>query len=199
MPIFNSKPRSWEAYLAGIGASGALMASVSVMFVILVGVVTFNAWPDAGELIGGGVTLGGTASSGPSQSTAPSLIKLLGSRTGPATRHQGGGRGLAPGSVRNGLSGTGNGGTNGLSGGSGGGEPQGAQPPSASSQPRSVISQVVSGAGDTVQQTTDTLGSDLGGSTSRGLGGVLGGVGRTLNTDLQSLAGDQSAGQPAGS
>jgi hypothetical protein len=39
MPTFDAKRRSWEAYLAGIGASGALMASASVMFVILVGVV----------------------------------------------------------------------------------------------------------------------------------------------------------------
>ena len=33
--IFDAKRRSWEAYLAGIGASGALMASASVMFVIV--------------------------------------------------------------------------------------------------------------------------------------------------------------------
>jgi len=40
LPIFDAKPRSWEAYLAGIGASGVLMASALVLFVILVGVVT---------------------------------------------------------------------------------------------------------------------------------------------------------------
>ena len=50
MPIFDAKPRSWDAYLTGIGASGALMASASVLFVILVGVVTFSAWPQAGSL-----------------------------------------------------------------------------------------------------------------------------------------------------
>jgi hypothetical protein len=52
MPIFDAQPRSWEAYLAAIGASGVLMASASVMFVILVGVVTFKTWPHAGNLLG---------------------------------------------------------------------------------------------------------------------------------------------------
>jgi hypothetical protein len=48
---------------------------------------------------------------------------------------------------------------------------------------------VVSGAGNTVQRTTDTLGNALGGSSGPGLGGLVGGVGRTLNDTLQSLAG----------
>ncbi len=40
--------------------------------------------------------------------------------------------------------------------------------------------------GNTVQKDTESLGSTLGGSSSPGLGGV----GKTLNNDLQTLAGN---------
>jgi hypothetical protein len=53
-----------------------------------------------------------------------------------------------------------------------------------------VVSQALSGVGNTVESDTKSLGDTLGGSSSPGLGGVLGGVGRTLNNDLQSLAGN---------
>jgi hypothetical protein len=43
---------------------------------------------------------------------------------------------------------------------------------------------------NTVQKDTESLGNSLGGSSSQGLGGVLGGVGKTLNNDLQTLAGN---------
>jgi hypothetical protein len=54
--------------------------------------------------------------------------------------------------------------------------------------PSNAVSQTLSGAGNTVQSSTERLGNSLGGSSSPGLGGLLGGVGRTLNSDLQSLA-----------
>jgi hypothetical protein len=52
-----------------------------------------------------------------------------------------------------------------------------------------VVSQTVSNVGNTVQATTDGVGDALGGSDSSGLGGVVGGVGKTLNNQLQSLVG----------
>jgi hypothetical protein len=74
--------------------------------------------------------------------------------------------------------------------GTGGGPPQGAeQPPSQSQQPSNAVSQALSGVGNTVQSSTERVGNCLGGSSSPGLGGLLGGVGRSLNSDLQSLAG----------
>ena len=197
MPIFDAKRRSWEAYLAGIGASGALMASASVMFVILVGVVTFNAWPHAGSLVGG-VAGGGdaalhqTAKPAPNPATAqPStlnLVRLLGRGGAPAPSRRAGVRG-GSGGIGHNLSPGHGGGPSGGSGGLGGGQPQGAQqPPSTLPQPRNAVSQAVSNVGNTVQSNTDSLGNTLGGNSSPGLGGVVGGLGRTLNSDLQSLA-----------
>jgi hypothetical protein len=191
--ILNAKRRSWDAYLAGIGASGALMASASVMFVILVGVVTFNSWPHAGSLLGVGaggddVVLHGIAKPArtPGRSSTLNLVRLLGGgatspQAGARTRSGGFGHGLNPG---------GNGEAPGGSTGLGGGPPQEAQPPPSSpAPPRNAVSQAVSAVGDTVQSNTESLGNTLGGSSSPGLGGVVGGLGRTLNNDIQSLAG----------
>ena len=194
MRILNAKRRSWDAYLAGIGASGALMASASVMFVILVGVVTFNAWPHAESLLGPGAggsgVLGATAkpaaTPGPARSSTLSLATLLG---GGATPGQGGAR-TGSGGIGNGVNPGGIGEAPGGSEGPGGGEPQGAQPPPPSpAPPRNAVSQTVSVVGDTVQSSTESVGDTLGGSSSPGLGGVVGGLGRTLNDDIQSLAG----------
>ena len=53
-----------------------------------------------------------------------------------------------------------------------------------------MVTQTVSGVGNTVQKDTESLGDTLGGSSSPGLGGVIGGLGRNLNNDLQTLAGN---------
>jgi hypothetical protein len=190
--------RSWEAYLAGIGASGALMASASVMFVILVGVVTFNAWPHAGSLLGGGAGVGDaalhqTAKPAPNRATGqPStlnLVRLL-SRGAALAPSRGAGIRGGSGGIGHDLGPGQGGGPSRGSGGLGGGQPQGAQqPPSTPTQPRNAVSQAVSNVGNTVQSDTDSLGNTLGGNSSPGLGGVIGGLGRTLNTNLQSLAG----------
>lgn len=197
MPIFDAKPRSWDAYLAGIGASGALMASASVLFVILVGVVTFSAWPQAGSLFGDGgggdVALQETAKPPPSKGTSaasgPNLVRLLGRGAGTtasgAPRFNGGRVGGQPGAL---VPGPGNGAPPGGSS-EGGQQPQGApQAPSRTTQ-ANVVGQTVSGVGNTVQKDTESLGNSLGGSSGPGLGGVIGGLGRTLNNDLQTLAG----------
>jgi hypothetical protein len=197
MPIFDAKGRSWNSYLTGIGASGALVASGIVMFVIMVGVVTFKTWPHAGDLLGVGdhdVALNGTAAPAPQTGTPPSslnVVKLLGGGAGPASRHQGGnhaGAGGNGGSVDPGENDGSAGGSTGL----GGGQPQGAQQPSTpSTQQRGVVSQVVSGVGNTVQSDTDSLGGTVNNATGPNLGNVVSGLGSTLNKNLQALAGGQ--------
>jgi hypothetical protein len=196
MPIFDAKPRSWDAYLAGIGASGALMASASVLFVILVGVVTFSTWPHAGSLLGDGgkgdvalqQALPAPSAPGTGSSARLNLVRLLGgTRANPPGASSDGGRvGGAGGGF---LPGEGNGGSQGGSNGRGGEPQQAPQPPSAPQQ-SNVVSQAVSGVGNTVQSDTESLGNSLGGTSGTGLGGVLSGLGSNLNNDLQSLAGN---------
>ncbi len=193
MSLFDAKPRSWEAYLAGIGASGVLMASALVLFVILVGVVTFKTWPQTGGALlgdgGGDVALERTATPAPRDTAgAPgvNLVKLLGG-TGQA----------APGQGRGAPRGTGNsqapgdiGSPGGSTGpGSVGGQPQGAAPPPPASRANDPVTQLVAGAGNTVQSTTDSLGKTLGDNVSPGLGGLVSGVGKSLNDNLQSVTG----------
>src|SRR4051794_5180984 len=108
MRILDGKQRTWNAYLAGIGASGALMASAFVLFVILVGVVTFKTWPTAGGLLPGGggeVALQGDAKPAPQRTAArpsgPDLVALLGGR-GSAGVPPAGAPDTGPGPKRNG-------------------------------------------------------------------------------------------------
>jgi hypothetical protein len=196
MQIFRVKARSWEAYVAAIGASGVLMASGVVIFVILLGVVTFKTWPEAGGLLGGGgrdVTLHDTATPTPRQSRAqPSAINLV--------RVLGGGPAAStdPGAGSGGIgNGPGSGGSVESPGGSvgspgeSGGQPQGAQPPPSPTPSPNPVARAVSDVGNTVQANTDSLGDALGGTSTPGLGGLVGGVGRSVNSDLQSLAGKQ--------
>jgi hypothetical protein len=197
MQIFRVKARSWEAYVAAIGASGVLMASGIVIFVILVGVVTFKTWPDAGGLLGGGgrdVTLHDTATPAPrhggAQPSALNVVKVLGGGSAASTYPGGGSGGIRKGPASGGSVES-PGGSLGPPGGSGGGSPQGAQPPPGSTPSPNPVARAVSGVGDTVQADTDSLGDTLGGNSSPGLGGLVGGVGRSVNSDLQSLAGNQ--------
>jgi hypothetical protein len=53
------------------------------------------------------------------------------------------------------------------------------------------VQQTVSSVGNTVQGTTTVLGNTLGGSESPGIGGLVGGLGQTVNTTLQGLVGNQ--------
>ena len=205
IPTFQAKARAAETYLAGIGASGALMASAIVLFVVLVGVVTFNAWPRAGQLLngsGGNVSLQDVpllngAPSAPAPT--PNLVALLGG-PGPAVHtplpngggNGGGGRQGGGQNIGGGI-GTPPGG----GGGTGGGAP-GPQPttvaPSAPSAPMvtqrttNVLGQVVAGVGNNVESDTTSLGETLGGSNST-LGGLVQGLGTTLNNTLQQLGG----------
>jgi hypothetical protein len=195
LPIFQFKARSWEAYMAGIGASGALLAGAIVTFVILIGVVTFKTWPHAGGFLGvggGDVALQDAAIGEPGQAageaSGPNLVRLLGGGDGPATQRQG----SASGGIRNGQTPEGNLGSPGGSGltGSGDGEPQGAEPPPSGSDSPNVVAKAVSDVGNNLQGNTQELGDTVNTSTGTNLGDGVTNLGSTLNKNLQSLAGN---------
>jgi hypothetical protein len=190
MPIFDAKFRTVEGYLAGIGASSALLAGALLAFVILVGVTTFESWPRPESLFpgsGDNVTLDATTAGirqPPAESSPPDLSPVRvqpPAIPSPGGSELGGGGGGAPGG------GTAPGGT----------APQGSPsepaqaPPGAPTPGPNVVQQTVSGVGNTVEGTTTVLGDTLGGSSSPGLGGLVGGLGQTVNSTLQSLAGTQ--------
>ena len=54
MSRLTGKARTAETYLAGLGASGALIAGAIVAFLLLAGAVTFDVWPRAAGLFGSG-------------------------------------------------------------------------------------------------------------------------------------------------
>jgi hypothetical protein len=195
VPIFKVKSRTWESYVAGIAASGALMASAIVVFVILIGVVTLKTWPKARGLLGGGggdVALREPAQAAPAsaQTSPPDLVQLFGGPAGPAPAPaaavQRGGSPRSGDGVGDGL--TRHGGAPGEPGGSNGSQPIRVQESPAPSRPRDAVSQAISGVGNTVQGDTQGLGDALGRSDT-GVGAVVSGLGRTLNNDLQTLAG----------
>ena len=193
MPIFRPKERTAETYLAGIGASGALMASAFVMFVILVGVVTFDAWPRAGHLLGGtdgDVGLKSVANpvvrvqpSNPSVNRNASSNRTTTQFVAPrqvgksARIHSGGS--LSGGTTSPGPSG----------GVQAPGEPPAPPPEPPTQQGTTVVRGAVSTVGNGVEGTTNFVGDALGGSSGPGLGGVVGGLGQTVNGTVQSLVG----------
>jgi hypothetical protein len=205
LSVFQAKARTAETYLAGIGASGALMASAFVLFIILVGVVTFNAWPHAGQLFNGSdgnVSLQNVPvvnQTPPQPAPTPNLVALLGGPA-PATAipvsnpggggngggGNGGGGGNPGGSLGSHEPGVGGGG--GGNGGGGGGTTTGAPSPPTATRSTNTLGQVVAGVGNNVESDTNTLGEQLGG-TDTTLGGLVQGLGSTVNNTLQQLGG----------
>jgi hypothetical protein len=208
MPALPLKVRTLESYLAGIGASGALMAGAFVGFVLLVGIVTFNAWPTGSSVFNQGandVSVDTSLTTPPAreQPNVPNLVKLLGgggaasstpvraggSNGGSAPNEPSPGAGKPP--AQRGPQQT-----------SPGGQeptqptrtPQPSQPAGASSstqvESRNPVQQLVQGVGNTVEGDTTTLSQTLGGQDTL-LGGLVGGLGSTLNSTLQGLAGNQ--------
>ena len=195
MTALQGKARTAETYLAGLGASGALMGGAIVAFVMVVGIVTFNAWPDASGLFtfGGGQAEVGLSTSEPSGKgtrarTLPPLVTVAGTPAGSVTNRGGTGRpGLNDGSGGNG----GTGGGNGTSPGGSGDAPaqQPTAPAGSAQQSGNVVTNTVSGLGNTVEQDTTSLGNTLNDATGTNLGDLVTGVGQTLNGTLQGLAG----------
>jgi hypothetical protein len=207
LSAFQAKARTAETYLAGIGASGALIASAFVLFIVLVGVVTFNAWPHAGQLISGG---GGNVSlqnvplvnqAPPPRAPTPNLVALLGG-PGPATAipvsniggggsgggNPVGGGGNPGGSLGIHEPGVGGGGGNGGGNGGGGTTTVAPAPSPPVQRETNSLGQVIAGVGNNVESDTNTLGEQLGGPDTT-LGGLVQGLGTTLNNTLQQLGG----------
>lgn len=195
MPIFRFKARTAETYLAGIGASGALLASAAVLFVALAGVVTFSSWPSAGQLLTGGdgnIALDNVAVSNPAPpaAQAPDLVALLArpatpvAASGPRPRPHGIVSRPSPpaGPVGGQISPQTGGGTETV-------PPR--QPPPTQGSGGNVVTRAVSGLGNNIESDTNSLGDSLGGNSSPGLGGLVGGLGRTVNDTLQTLAGSR--------
>jgi hypothetical protein len=171
-----------------MGASGAAMASASVVFVVLIGMVLFNGWPLDGLLRGGqdrAPIAGADGASAPAQTGTPNPGAPPGGGSGAAPSRRGGGA-----DVGGGLSESGPGSPGSPGGGSGAGQPRGlsSQPPSVPG-PTNAVGQTVSNVGNSVQGATDRLGGALGGSGGTELGGVVGGAGPTLNNNLKRLSG----------
>jgi hypothetical protein len=178
------------------------MASAVVLFVVLVGVVTFDSWPHPGRLFtgsGGNVSLNTLTTQAPPQpAPTPNLVALLGGPAPAATTrasNRGGSNGgtgtlpIGPGTIDGH-------GSPPVPGGGGGGGGQNSpvvqnpppSPPPVTSRSTNIVQQVVAGAGNNVESDTNTLGDQLGGSDST-LGGLVQGLGSTVNNTLQGLAG----------
>jgi hypothetical protein len=102
-----------ESFIVGVGASGALLAGAAIVFVTLVGLVSFNVWPSGPEASGidgnvelsaatpagssgGGAAIPASAASGQLSSTT------AGAGTGAGGGKGGGGNGRGSGDVKGG-------------------------------------------------------------------------------------------------
>lgn len=184
------RARTAETYVAGIGASGALIASAFVMVVVLVGIVTFDSWPRGGTQAGGGdgqVSLNTTAPTAETfNPTAGNLAKIFNPGSAAAAASAGA-RHHAASQRSPGTQGT-------LEGGTGNQAPvESPQPPTSGGGPTGIVGRTISGLGNTVEGTTDSVGNVLGGSSGPGVGGVVAGLGHTVNGTLHGLVGNNGA------
>jgi hypothetical protein len=122
-----------ESFIVGVGASGALLASAAIVFVTLVGLVSFNVWPRGSEgSVNSNVELS-NPTPGNSASAPPAQVSA-------ASGH------AASASVAVGTTGNANAGGNGRQGGG----PKGGQPKAGSTiQPTTTIPPSTIGSGDT--------------------------------------------------
>ncbi len=196
MPIFRFRARTADSWLAGIGASGALMGAAFVTLLILAGLVSFSSWPRPGQLFssnGGNIAIDNVTVPALTLpvAQAPNLAVILGPGATPASAPLQ----AAPARPVSGRSPGGGGGSGELSpqgnGGGSGPPPREPQPPTQSGGGGNAVTRTLSGLGNNVESDTNTLGDSLGGNSSPGAGGLVGGVGRTINDALQQLAGNR--------
>jgi len=91
-----SKNNTPESFIVGIGASGAVLAGAAIVFVTLVGLVSFNVWPTANDTaVDGNVELSAATEGATSNAAlAPaggSSIQTIASTTGPTGATSGAG------------------------------------------------------------------------------------------------------------
>jgi hypothetical protein len=122
--------RTSESFIVGIGASGGLLAGAAIVFVTLLGIVSFNVWPSATGLSSTGPNVeltppsGGRIGSGGTGTPLSAASGQLASASVPVTSPAGGGGGAA-----------GGGGGNNQGGGSAGGSFGAGSPPPSGSTP----------------------------------------------------------------
>ena len=193
MQALQARARTANTYLAGLGASGALMAGAAVAFIALVGVVTFNSWPEASGLFtfsGGSAELGAVTETPPPGSQAKPLRSIT--VIPPTTRHRSGGVAQSAASDASGISGIGRhgGGSDGSENGvkviQGAGE---SVSPPAPTEDTDVLGETISNTGTAVEKSTQSLGSTINDVTGTDLGAPVTGLGQTLNDTLQSVSG----------
>lgn len=111
-----SNSKTPESFIVGVGASGALLAGAAIVFVTLVGLVSFNVWPTGNESAAGvNVELSTANPSGSSAGQATPVSAAAGQVASTSVNGTGGGGAAAP------KSGGGNGGQ----GGGNGSQPRG--------------------------------------------------------------------------
>jgi hypothetical protein len=193
MQALQARARTADTYLAGLGASGALMAGAAVAFIAMVGVVTFNAWPEASGLFtfsGGQAELGAVREAPATRSEAKPLPTITVIPTARAASHSA--VAAAAQTERGGLSGIG--GHHGGSGapqtgsgvGNGGGQ---AVTPPPQAESTDALGSAISNTGTVVQKSTQSLGSTLNDVTGTDLGTPVTALGETVNDTLQSVSG----------
>ena len=194
MQSLQARARTADAYLAGLGASGALLAGAVVALFAMVGIVTFNAWPEASGLFtfsGGQAELGAVREAPPARSEVKPLPSITVIR--PA-RHATHGVARAAAAQEGGLSGTG--GHRGGSGepqtgtGVGDGGVQAVTPPPSQTQSPDPIGNTISNTGTTVQKSAQSLATTVNDVTGTDLGTPVADVGQSVNDTLQSLSGN---------
>jgi hypothetical protein len=173
MTTLLGRTKTADTYLAGFGATGALVAGALVVFLILVGMVTFDAWPGGG-IFGGGddVTLSGDET--PAATVAPVAAAVPGDDRpragGPsAERGDGGERGFGGGG------GVGGGGGSGEGGSGGGTQGESGQSPVQSAG--NAVDDVIRDTTNTVNQTSQNV--------QQTVNGAVGGATKTVNDVLK--------------
>ncbi len=157
-----SKNNTPESFIVGIGASGAVLAGAAIVFVTLVGLVSFNVWPTSNDTtLDGNVELGAAT-----QGATPNASATPGGATSVQT--------IASTAVpTGGTAGAGNAGNDsrGQQGGSGGGGGAGKGPKSPAP--------ITSPAPVTSPPTSDSGSSDTGNSDGSSGSGSSGSTGST--------------------
>src|SRR4051794_25796108 len=141
-----------ESFIVGVGASGALLAGAAIVFVTLVGLVSFNVWPTGQELsVDSSVELSAATPGGSSGGTATTPVSAAAGQL--ASTSTGGGSSVS--GATNGGAGKDQGGGNSQGGGKGSSPKSGLNQPSATT---------------TTPSTPSTEGSDtsvVGGGTDK--------------------------------
>jgi hypothetical protein len=134
-----SRNNTPESFIVGVGASGALLAGAAIVFVTLVGLVSFNVWPTGAAL---------PADQNVELSTATPNSSSAGTATTPVSAASGQIASTSTGAGSN-TSSTGSGGVGGGNGGQGTGGGKGGQPKGSVTSPPATTPAPSTGTEDT--------------------------------------------------